>query len=158
MFLYYNILAGSLLFLWLISHYPWFPLELHDPFKNNGNNLTCACKPKVSKPKQWDSVVNEVLMLVNTRAKISSAMHTMAENWPFRMTIPEPEETAGDCSLTLYTGMTRFPRSGQLLGISKFLHTIHPTKRFTHYLVPNFKGLSSDSSQGLQPALSETYS
>lgn len=87
MFLYYNILAGSLLFLWLISHYPWFPLELHDPFKNNGNNLTCACKPKVNKPKKWDSVVNEVLMLVNMRAKISSAMHTMAENchlgWPF---------------------------------------------------------------------------
>lgn len=79
MFLCINILAGSLLFLLLISHYPWFPLELHSPFKNNGNNLTCTCKLKVNKPKQWDPVVNDVLMLVNMRAEISSAMHTMAE-------------------------------------------------------------------------------
>lgn len=77
---YYNILAGSLLFLLLISHYPWFPLKLHGPFKNNGNNLTCTCKLKVNKPKQWDPVVNDVLILVNVRAEISSAMHSMAEN------------------------------------------------------------------------------
>lgn len=52
---YYNILAGSLLFLFLISHYPRFPLELQGPFKNNGNNLTCTCKLKVNKPKTMRS-------------------------------------------------------------------------------------------------------
>lgn len=132
--MYYNILAGSLLFLLLISHYLWFPLELHSPFEYNGNNLTCACKLKVTKPKQWDPVVNEGLYAGQheSKDKFSYAHH----GWKplFRMTFPELEETAGDSSLTLYTGMTRFPRSAYTAAGSFQILTYYSPYWKTHSL------------------------